>query len=158
MLVCENSPSGLTDESGVAIGWQSTRGNWKVMVSGIECEASRVIWEITYGAIPDGMIVDHKNRDASDNKISNLRIVTQAVNTRNRTKSVRNKSGTTGVYHNVKRDRFEVTWREGGKTKSKSFSINVLGSDAENLAIVYRKEQIDRLNGLGYGYSDSHGI
>jgi len=157
MQYCENSPSGLVDNSGNVIGWQKSRGNWHVKVDGVDTEAHRVIWEMFHGPIPDGMVVDHENRDASDNLISNLRIVTQAVNTRNRRMSKRNVSGHTGVFHNEKRNRWEASWREDEKTRTKTFSCSTY-HDAKERAIAYRIMQIDRLNTLGYGYTATHGV
>jgi hypothetical protein len=64
--------------------------------------AHRLIWQLHYGVIPDGMVVDHKDRDRTNNKISNLRCVTQAVNSANTTPPA-NKHGHTGVSYD-KRD------------------------------------------------------
>jgi hypothetical protein len=37
--------------------------------------AHRLAWVYVYGDIPDGMYIDHINRDRSDNRICNLRLV-----------------------------------------------------------------------------------
>lgn len=47
---------------------------------------------------PKGMLIDHINGDPTDNRKSNLRIVTQQQNSMNHTMSNRNTSGHTGVY------------------------------------------------------------
>jgi hypothetical protein len=44
----------------------------------------RLIWIATNGPIPDGLMLDHKNRNRSDNRIINLRLVTAAGNAKNR--------------------------------------------------------------------------
>jgi hypothetical protein len=44
----------------------------------------RFIWEFVNGPTPDGMHIDHVNRDAHDNRIDNLRIVTPSQNAQNR--------------------------------------------------------------------------
>lgn len=38
--------------------------------------ASRLAWELMHGPIPQGLQIDHINRDQTDNRIVNLRIVT----------------------------------------------------------------------------------
>lgn len=43
--------------------------------------AHRVIWEYAHGPIPDGMQVNHINGVKSDNRITNLELVTPAGNT-----------------------------------------------------------------------------
>jgi len=45
----------------------------------------------------DGTVVDHRNGDGLDNRRSNLRVVTQAINTRN----VRDREGGTSRYRGV---------------------------------------------------------
>ena len=42
--------------------------------------AHRIIWNIHYGKIPDGMIIDHINNDSLDNRIENLQCITQSEN------------------------------------------------------------------------------
>jgi hypothetical protein len=67
-------------------------------------KAHRVIWALHYGEWPTGHI-DHINGNPSDNRIANLRVVTTQENGRNSKRSVRNKSGITGVYQ------FAGKWR-----------------------------------------------
>jgi len=58
--------------------------------------AHRVAWAIHYGVWPTAWI-DHISGDASDNRITNLRLVTAVENRRNCARSRRNKSGANGV-------------------------------------------------------------
>lgn len=45
--------------------------------------AARVVWESFYGLIPKGYEIDHINSDKSDNRLSNLRVVTHKENMAN---------------------------------------------------------------------------
>ena len=55
---------------------------------------NRVVWAMHTGIDPGELEIDHKNRDRSDNRISNLRPVTRTVNVRNSSC----KSATPGLY------------------------------------------------------------
>lgn len=55
--------------------------------------AHRVVYELTHGPIQDGLVIDHIDRDPSNNNLSNLRCVTQAVNLENVTVRSHCKSG-----------------------------------------------------------------
>ena len=50
----------------------------------INLSCARLAWVLFYGeAIPEGLVIDHINGDPSDNRIVNLRLVTQKDNARN---------------------------------------------------------------------------
>lgn len=49
----------------------------------------RVIWEMFNGPIPEGMVIDHINRRPGDDRIENLRCVTQKENSRNSVKNTK---------------------------------------------------------------------
>jgi hypothetical protein len=55
------------------------------LISGETIYLHREIMGLTYG---DPLVVDHKNRQRLDNRRSNLRVVTKAVNAKNRSKRV----------------------------------------------------------------------
>lgn len=59
-------------------------------------KAHRVAWLMVHGEWPDGQI-DHINGDRSDNRICNLRVVTDAENKRNVKLYSTNKTGIPGV-------------------------------------------------------------
>lgn len=56
----------------------------------------RVAWAFYNGQIPAGMQIDHINRRPADNRITNLRLVTQSQNNINSRRT--NQSGHVGVY------------------------------------------------------------
>ena len=46
--------------------------------------AHRIIWEMFNGTIPKGMVIDHLNEDAWDNRIDNLACKTRRENNQNK--------------------------------------------------------------------------
>lgn len=58
----------------------------------------RIIWEMHFGPICGGLVIDHINGIIGDNHIENLRLATVSQNTHNRKVSSRNLSGIKGVY------------------------------------------------------------
>jgi hypothetical protein len=69
--------------------------------------AHRLAWAYVHGSIPDGMEIDHIDRDRSNNVLSNLRLATPAEQSRNRGAFTTSRSGIKGVnYH--QRDKY---WR-----------------------------------------------
>ena len=62
----------------------------------------RIIWEMHNGDIPKGMCIDHINRVRDDNRIENLRLVTQTENALNSKLKATNTLGIKGVYKDKK--------------------------------------------------------
>ena len=91
------------------------QGYLNVVVDGVKTRVHRVLLAMHYGECPTSMQADHINGDRTDNSISNLRLVTQEQNNKNRTISRKNKTGIPGVWYNKARGRYEVT--VGGKNK-----------------------------------------
>ena len=80
---------------GVA-GCQSGHGYLRIAVQSRLYKAHRLAWLYVYGAWPKDQL-DHINRNRSDNRISNLRGVTNKQNLQNASKYSHNTSGHTGV-------------------------------------------------------------
>jgi hypothetical protein len=80
--------------------------------------AHQLVWLITHHVWPPDEI-DHKNGDAGDNRIDNLRIATHAENMRNSRKRSNNTSGFKGV--DWRRDKGK--WRAKIQVDSKSLHI-----------------------------------
>jgi hypothetical protein len=65
-------------------------------IDGVRFQAHRVIWKIVHGREPKGQI-DHIDGNRSNNRVENLRDVSNAENARNRRPYCRTTSGTLGV-------------------------------------------------------------
>lgn len=61
-------------------------GYIRIRISGKEYRAHRIIWEMHKGPIPEGMLVDHIDRDVFNNRIENLRLATRQQNNANKGK------------------------------------------------------------------------
>lgn len=82
----------------------------KVAVLGRRLYAHRLGWLLSTGAWPPaGMVVDHKNRNKFDNRLTNLRIGSQRMNAGNAEKSRNNKCGLKGVSQYGKHGRWRAT-------------------------------------------------
>ncbi|WP_415869671.1 HNH endonuclease [Burkholderia ubonensis] len=78
--------------------------------------AGIIAWVITYGEWPD-RLVDHRDRDALNNRLSNLRLATYTQNVHNRPKLPSNKSGYKGVFYNKRARKFQASIRINGAQK-----------------------------------------
>lgn len=65
-----------------------SEGYIRIRVSGKEYRAHRIIWEMHNGPIPEGMLVDHIDRDVYNNRIENLRLATRQQNNANSSKKI----------------------------------------------------------------------
>lgn len=63
--------------------------------------AHRLIWTMKVGRIPDGMVIDHKNRDPFDNRLDNMRLATDQQNSRNKSKKEKSSEFHGVSFHNA---------------------------------------------------------
>lgn len=77
--------TGVVYRDGKEAGWSTERGNRQLEYSGIRYHTHHIAWYLHYGEWPQGEI-DHVNQDPSDNRITNLRVVSRSQNMRNQNK------------------------------------------------------------------------
>lgn len=135
---------------------QSPR-NSCVYVNGKSLYCNRVIWIMFNGEIPDNMLIDHFDGNPHNNKIDNLRIGTNTLNSRNMKKLTTNTSGVTGVSFSKSANTWRACWHNGkGRQSNKSFSVNKLGYDeAFRLACEYREKILKEESEIKY--TERHG-
>ena len=68
---------------GDRVGTPKSDGYRLIGHKGKKYREHRVIYEMHYGPIPEGLDIDHINRDRADNRIENLRAVTRSQNIQN---------------------------------------------------------------------------
>lgn len=73
---------------GVIATYKVRAGYQCLRLNGETHYAHRIIWRLHTGEnLSDGMVIDHINHDPSDNRLSNLRLVTLSENTYNTTQN-----------------------------------------------------------------------
>lgn len=129
---------------------------FKVGVKGKEVMVHRVVCILHGLDVPKDMVVNHIDGDPSNNKISNLEVVSQRDNSRRQKRHIRgisdkSNTGHTGVTRTVVKTGqryYFAHWRDiNHDTKGINFSIDLLGEEeALRLAVECRKGQIERVN------------
>ena len=102
-----------------------------ICLNGKSVLSSRLHYYIQHGWLPE--FVDHIDRDRSNDLLNNLRAVTRAQNSRNRTKS----KGTTSIYKGVTL-RQDGKWRCRLTINSKVINLGSFATERE-AAIVYNE-------------------
>lgn len=147
----------LRANKGDAAGSPNGSGYFQVKYGKLYEKVHRIVWQLFFGKIPDGFIIDHIDGNSLNNKIENLALKTIAQNTRNSKKNSRNTSGHTGVSY-LKTGYWRAQWHVGDKIESAYYSVKTYGDAlAKSLAIKAREDGILKLNQLGYNYTERHG-
>ena len=95
-------------KSGKKAGSLSSQGYLRTCYKGFRTANHRIVWLWHNGEWPS-MDLDHINRNRSDNRIENLRVVTRAENQKNQGRGWSN-TKSLGITYRPKREKFEVTY------------------------------------------------
>ena len=100
-----------TKHAGKVAGSTDKYGYCLVVLLGKSHKAHRILWEMANGPIPEGMQIDHIDRNKGNNSRTNLRLVTHSQNMHNRALFHSTKSGAKGV---TERPNVEANRRRSG--------------------------------------------
>lgn len=131
-----NSEAGCLDKNGYYV----------VHLQGALYKAHRII-AVLHDLEVEGKVIDHIDRNKANNKIENLRVVTQQENMQNKSMqkiSSANTSSAQGVSYN-KQGYWVASWYEYGKQKHKCFPIKDYSSSEEafEVACEYRVKMVE---------------
>jgi len=116
-----------------------------IIIDGKNYRAHRLAWLYVNGGFPKEQI-DHISHDRTDNKIANLRSVTNQENQMNKSMLKNNTSGFTGVYWHKPTNKWQSQIMINGKYKHLGYFTN------KNDAIKARKEA-----NIEFGFHQNHG-
>lgn len=108
--------------------------------------AHRVIWALNHGAWPASDL-DHINHDRTDNRLSNLRLVSRSENLKNQSRHSRNTSGVTGVVYCSKSQKWWAKITADGQ-------YHGLGYFTDFKAAVAARKQAEK----AFGFHKNHGL
>lgn len=100
--------------AGAQAGTPKESGRRHVELNGVRYYAARLIWVLVYGSEPEGM-VDHRDRDPSNDKLKNLRDVPVLRNNWNRSANTNSKCPLKGVSWNSRRQKWRAQIRHDGR-------------------------------------------
>jgi len=106
-----------------AIAGCRTNGYIVIGIDGVPLLAHRLAWLYIYGYVPEGFL-DHKNQKRNDNRINNLREISQSCNIRNSKMLCNNISGIRGVYSNKRYKK----WAAQIKINKKQISLGLFST------------------------------
>ena len=117
-----------------------------IKIQGKAYKAHRLAWVYEYGDISKTNHIDHINHDRGDNRIGNLRLTIQRVNGKNRSKSIANTSGVTGVY-----------WRKDSKQWRALIYVDGVNINLGNFVEFHEAVNARKNAEILYGFHENHG-
>ena len=101
--------------------------------------AHRAIWVIENGSIPNGMFIDHINRNRRDNRISNLRLCSVSQNNCNAKLRKDNSSKVKGVCWDTQRNKWKARVTYQGQQYHAGFYSDL---DKAALAVQEKRQKV----------------
>ena len=135
--VCNGDIAGSVDK----YGYLNIQINKKLYKS------HRLAWLFINKEISKDLKIDHINHNKTDNKIDNLRLITQSENCKNRYLSTKNTSGCVGVSFCNLYKKWKVRISVDGNRKSLGYY-----AEKEEAILIRKQAEID------YGYHKNHGL
>lgn len=130
-------------------------GRYRISVNNKRRLTYRIVWLLCTGEDPVDFIIDHIDGNTLNNNISNLRKVTQAVNSKNLKMRIDNKTGHTNISY--RNGYYSVSLVLFGKDVRKSFSVLKYGKEvALALAIEYKRRMFNAALRSGEDYTERH--
>ena len=154
------------DEAGTIVKKKSGSDYMKITIAHDKKHyaSGRIIWILFNSYIDDGVVVDHIDGNALNNRIDNLRLVSMQQNSTNSKIKSSNNSGKTGISFNTINgySYYEAAcqYSKNGKRVRfrKLFSVLKLGEAAAfSLACQWRDSKLEELKAMGFDYTDRHG-
>jgi len=123
-------------------GWNGSAdgaGYWKYRLQGKSRRVHRIAFELTHGAIPDGMVIDHICHNRSCTNPQHLRLATRKQNAENLgTVRANNKSGVRGVRLHKPSGKWRAVVMHNRKTYQVGYFHEI--ADVEAAVIAMRNE------------------
>lgn len=163
--IAKSSPNSHAIKIGGEAGCLDKQGRIVIQVDGKQFKAHRLAWLYVYNVFPEG-VIDHFNGNSADNRICNLRDVSNRTNMKNTRKYNRQDISLPQGILTSKNDAKEVvgyrahwTGLDGKVQYSPTFNIKKLGGGCNALILAqdYRQIRMSELLDQGDAYTDRHG-
>lgn len=143
----KRTPKGSKKKVGDVAGYlNKAYGYYEVSVCGRRYYSHRLVYFLVHGELNSTLVIDHVDGNRANNKIDNLRAVSQMKNCNNRITKPNKATGVVGVQLTMNQagnEYFQASWVENGERKIKRFSVLKLGrAVALESAIKYRQSRI----------------
>jgi hypothetical protein len=118
---------------GDVVGPENPTGRMSVRVDGMVLKYSRVVWMVLHGEVPN--LVDHINRDTTDNRRCNLRNVGNSLNSTVRDGT---STGIRNIHYCNFHKKFVVVFKEKGRRLARTFkTLDDAAKFKENVSVKF---------------------